>query len=411
MTINKGNNMTDIEKVFEKHLSHIKFDKNFYKLLQTFRIYWVNKNPNHVEFLSGILLGVHPIRFTIDDDAHFWIDILEIDVDVIRKDLHNLPDIYPERNVTSNVFYLTITYIMRKFTLSNMSKSDTLSAIEETYLIFAYKALSSLDSHYFKFSLDPETALVVSEKLSKKYQIKQFGSWQATLEYRSKDFKEGGLHAKRLIDYTTVNATLILSDAQGRLRDIYKQIWGVLAKVLEEGASHSSTSLVGTDATGEDNLRDVIDRPDQYVFYIKSIVHDQTEFIKTDLIKIISSMFSNVDISDVLVSLKYISERSGRDKGIDEIIESVMTINIDYLSTSGFRSEYDQSIIAVIKAIKGLWSRNRVKNKSLEVTKKNLTRIIKKGTGIKTTWKISTIVLSVVIYIFIRAVLKDKLPK
>ena len=399
--------MKDIKDVFKKHLHYTTMNKELLDKLILHRINWMNKNPDHIEFLSNKPLGVNPIRYsTIDEDA-FFIDICGIDQKELKKDLHALDGIEPNHKVASNPFYLTIAYLMYLSLTTIKDRKKANEAALEVYYIFSYKVLSSLISHYFKYDLDRDIGIMTVERLSYRYLIKKLNNWQEVLEYRGNDVLDPhGLHAKRLINLDTDTATRVVADLQGRIRNTVKDIYAVMIQVIEDGESRTATSLISSYEDGDETLGDITTGGERYTTYIKDIAYKKRDFIKDDLLEIMDLTFKNLDKKEFRKVLEHFVESAGKnDKFINEVIEDSIEINLDYLGKQGIRGKLDKDFISLMSVLKGFWlSSSSAKIHKVKDMKKELYGFSRKATGKKTKWLLITLSLAIPIYITLRAI-------
>ncbi len=402
--------MTDIEKIFKEHTGHLRYDKKLYAKLKKFRLRWMNKSETHIDFLSSNLIGVHPIRFTKEDEREFFDDLLDVDEKDLEKAFFKLDDIYKERKVTSNVFYLTIVCLMHEFIMTPASDDNKNLILTELYLIFSYKVFSSLISHRFGYNLDEDTAHAVFESLSNRYLIKSKGSWEAVFEYRARDvLLKDGLHVKKLTNLTAMNATLVISDLQGRLRSIVNEQVTIVYELKEENIKRVSSSLNSMDSEGNDVISEVTNLNHDYYTFIKHIVHRKEDFIKDDLIEICSEMFKNLKVKEFRKTLDYLCDLSIDDPTtVNDILDTTLKASINYLYVTKMYPPYDKRITSVIRLLRGYWSSSKVSDKHLLEVKEKMKDITKKGTGRSSKWLLVNISLVLPIYIFIRAIVKNK---
>jgi len=122
-------------------------------------------------------------------------------------------------------------YLGHKFATSNMSKNDRIDAILEIYYLFAYKAMSSLITHYFnKYNLDIAIAKAVFERLSEKFILKKKGNWQGVFTHQAGVILPDGIYYPKLVRFNTIDATDIASGLQTRIRDLFKNVYSVIKK-------------------------------------------------------------------------------------------------------------------------------------------------------------------------------------
>jgi hypothetical protein len=278
-------------------------------------------------------------------------------------------------------------------------------AIREAYYIFAYKAISSLITWYFNYDLDVPTAKAVYERLSNRFLIKKLGSWQAVFTERANDVLPGGLHWNRVIRYSTDDATRMVADLQGRIRDLVKNIYEIIVEVKEANEKINSSSMIGN--VGEDDqegIVDQIDRPDIYYKYITGIIASPVDFINDDYVYLVCKL-TNLKQTDKLVdTLRYISANIHNNKVNTKFVETSINATFKYLRTKGITHDYKKRIYEILLHMKGYWSSSSVRDKDILEAKKYVKNIIKTATGIKTEWVLSTICISILIYVFLRAI-------
>lgn len=397
-----------LTEVFEKHLPDIVFDKKLYLEIQKFRLEWSQKSNIYPEYLGSNLTGVHPVRFSSQDEDKFFIDLLNADQTKLRNDLHNVKGIIKTRIVTSNVTYLTLSYLMHGFINSKLIGRDRDNALKEVYYIFAYKVMTSLLSRYFKnYNADVALAKAVYEKLSNKFLLKKLGSWQALYEYRAKDIlPPSGLHAKRLARYTVDDATRTIQDLQGRLRDILKVIYGVLMELKQTNEKINYSAILEEQEDGV-GLKDITNDHSITVSKLHNIFNKENDFINDDLIYLVTTLFKNIDRDNITETLRYMSSNiiiKPGDK--DDFISATMLSAFKYLRTKGIVNNYNKEALKIIITLKGYWSSSSNRDKSVAVVKKRIAKIVEEATGKRTKWISGTIAIGIMIYIFLRGIKK-----
>ena len=395
----------DIKDVFKIHLKDIKYDTELYLKIKDFRLSWTVKSNEYTEFLGGVLLGLHNVRFSSRDEEVLFNEILGVDINNLKADIYQVKGINPNWKVSSNHTYLTMVYLMHAFlTKSKLSKSSLEDVMKELYYIFAYKAISSLISNGFKHNVKESVAKATFERLSNKFIIKRVGSWQGVFEYRSNDvIPPNGLHIKAIKRYITDDAIFICNDLQGRIRDMFKNIYSVMISIIAEDSGIDNTTL-NTTVDDDESLKDVTNRSDLYILNINSVINKPNDFIKDDILTLVSVVLPNLEIDTFRRTLYYISEHYDQSK--DDYISSIITNDIEYLNNNGYTTNYLNDIIDILYKLKGFWNSSRVSNKEIPIIKKRLFKMTRKATNIKTKWVLSTITLGVILYIFVRSIVK-----
>jgi len=405
--------MQGIKKLFEKEIPDIKPSKEFNKKLLFFRLDWRNRDDNRINFLSSNLIGVYPFRWNKEDTERFYSDLIRVDERYLRTKLHEIDGVEKNWIISSEISYNVILYIIHLYIESNLSKADKEEGIVNLGLIMFYKMFTSLDYGYFRdYRLSKDIASLVYEQSSNRFLIKQLGNWQNVFEKRCEDLiPPSGVHIvnKKLLNYTTTDSIYIINDLQGKLRSIMKQQWKVLDGILQGGDKRKIRATTYTTEESEEILRDITDKNKDYFTYINSIIFIKSDFIKNDLIIVLVDISPSINAGDLLKALEGLSEYVAiGEKDSDKIINTIMQASVNYLYVNKQYPPYGNEIINTIKTLKGFWGAGKVTDKTVRPTKETLKNIVAKSTGRATSYILTTLTLSVLIYVFIRAMLKDK---
>lgn len=362
----------DIKDVFQEHNvnNNIVYDKTLFDNLSKFRLDWLLKDSMYIEFLSSNLTGVQSVRFSSLDEEKFF-NILNIDKDALQTDLYTCKDINKAFKVSSNATYLTLMYLMHTIYRNNIYPNPN-KIITDLYLIFAYKALSSLLTHYFPFNVSIPLANAVVDRLSNQFLIKKYSSWQDVLEFRAKDILPGGINYKKILNLSSLDATKAVADLQGRLRDIIKNIAAVTHKLYKDNERINVTSMHET-IGDDDKLVDLTNREDKYVNILNSKMGLSNEFLDKNILHLICLNNKNID-SNVLsnVIIDYADYNLIEDtKVINSINSNLVVITLNILKSKGIMNP-QADILKTIAMIKGYYSNSMIKNKELINIKKTI---------------------------------------
>jgi len=397
----------DIKEVLDKRFQGVKFDKELMNSIKTYRIGWMQKSPEYMEFLGGVLIGTAPIRYSTRDEDDLFVDILNLDMVSMRSELYNVKGINKKWNISSNPYYLTLGYIIHRFSTSTSIGKYKEEAIKETYLVWAYKIVGSLIAYYFKFETTEAIAKATYEKLSNKYLIKKYSSWQELFEYRSKDLLPTGLHNKRILNYTTDDAIYIANDVQGRIRDTIKHIYKVMLNIIEDDGSIVSTSMI--EDIGETSTTTAItDRPDKLITYLNGIVTKPNDFVNDDLIYLVTVVLNNIKPDTLKATLLHMSNNYYTKKQHNQLASDIINNSINYLHGKSLHTDYSSRVMEVMKHLRGYWasSSTSTKDKTIINIKKDIDKEVKLATSIKTPHVIISHTIGVIIYTFLRSISK-----
>ena len=396
----------DLIEVFQRYIK-VDFDERLYHNIKALRWSWSQKSEEYIEFLGSNLTGVHTIRFSSQDEDMLFLDILNVDKATLKYELHRTKGIDKTRKVAANVVYLTLIYIMHGFARSKTIGKHMEDAIRETYYIFAYKAISSLYSHYFKYPVDIGLAQAVNERLTNKFLLKKFKNWAEVFEYRSRDVLPKGHHWGRILMYDADNSARIINDLQSRIRDLVKNIYVVLIEIKENNERIISTSLETNDAEGEKAISDLMNRPDMYANFCKSICRSKVDFIRPDICHIIEKISGAKLAQPIEPVLEVIIEEF---EGLEKFIDDVMVSSIECLASKDINGGYDKDLYNTILILKTLYG-NVSKIKLATEAKKSIVNFLHKTRNRKVKGKKFIRInmgVCVCIYVFLRSILKDK---
>jgi len=396
----------DLKVALDEPTKHLKFNNKLFKELRNFRITWMQKSPDYIDFLGGKNLGVHPIRFSSVDDELLFVDILNLDMDDIRSRVYNTKGIDKNWKISSNPYYNVLMYMCYRFYNSkDINKSHIEDAVTELFIIYYYKVIGSLLSRYFQFNVSEDIAKATVERLSNKSLIKRLDNWQEVIEYSAKVILPKGIHYDRIRKFNGTDPMTILNDTQGRIRDIFKKIYVVMLEVVEDNEKITKSSLIKEDEDGS-TIVDVTNRPDKYISYCNSIISNRSEFLNDEIIKLVSKLTNNKNIDMVKDSLGYISDTIKQDEL--GVIEYIIVNSIEHLNNNGISNDYINNIVVVIKRLKGFWSKNPGSDKLLKKNKEYIINKVKNSTNKITSWKITSTTTTILVYIFIRSIINKK---
>lgn len=346
-----------VRDVFDGICGDLKVDRKFIEQIHAYAIGFVNKNAEHVEFFGSNLIGVHPVRFMLSDREMWFNDILDVDEDELRDLLHALPEINPNFNVSSDVMNLSMVWTLyRIHNAPNLTEAQREQGKLDVVCIFHYKVISSLMAYNFKYPADKAVAAETYKALSKKYDLKQYGSWGALIVARAKD-----VIARTSIHYLTYTrmkddkaVVYMVNDMQGRIRDVIKNILEVFYAVRDrKGGILTSSSTITLD--GVTMVRDQSKQATAYKRYIHEVVTNRESWIRTELIGLVMKAMHTLDGKEGLLrqTLTYMSDNAGHPKAkeIDELLDETLYHMFDYMTTRNIRTNDIGELITRLKAV------------------------------------------------------------
>ena len=396
-----------LKKFYDETFPTLVASKGLADRLTEFQIKFITKNQDHMEFFGGNLTGVQIVRFTPQDMDKFFIDVLEIDEEEVREGLHQLPVIKTDRKVTSDPFNNTCMYVIHLF-LSDGKLPDKIKeqGAKACALILLYRYLTSQLYNGFKYPADPQVAIATYASLNNKFILKQLGSWNAVLEARTTDLIEKGkLHYNTLFSYYDDDAILYaIADSQGRIRDMFKNIYSKFMEVHERGKRISSSSNSFT-FEGEEFLKDKTKGLAIYVNYLKSIIEDKRSFIKEEIVAAVADVVHTASPKLIEESLEWMSDNTKytNQKEIGEFVELTLIHSFNYLQDNRTVTSRTNDLITLVQRLKGVYMSSRSTDKDLMRLRELGEKILKKSIKSKNSSVVASVRTALMLYIVIRA--------
>lgn len=395
---------SNIHELFNQHLDKNIVNQDTHKLVKSFRLSWANKGDDYTGFLGNNLTGVYVIKFTPADEESFF-SIFNIDGKQLQKDVYKTKGINKDFRTISNSVYLTCVYMMHKVYSSKMNMNDKNDFIKELYFIMAYKIISSLNMHYFKYPISVNVAKAINERMSAKFLIKKVSSWQELFDIKSQDVQLKGIQARRLTNGDTDDICRVITDLQTRLREIFKNNYAVFIEVNEQSEKIASSSMVQLSEEG-DEFKSVTDAKSTYLTNLKNIIGLEHDFIKDDLIHLHTAIFKGIDEFIFRNLLKHISKTIQTDKKNYEMFENSFAVCIDYIVRKGIYKDFIRSIYEIMMILKGMYCASNVTDPNLKMLKRELPKYVKKVTKLSNFSQVNITANALIVYLVTRSFYK-----
>ncbi len=396
-----------LKKFFDTTFPNLVASSALVQRLTEFQIKFITKNQDHMEFFGGNLTGVHIVRFTPSDMDKFFMDVLEIDEDEVREGLYALPIITKEHKVASDAFNNTCLYVIHLFLADNkLPEKVRTQGAKACALILLYRYLTSQLFNGFKYPANPQVAVATYSSLNNKFILKQLGSWNAVLEARTADLIEPGkLHYEVLKQYFVDKKILYaITDSQGRIRDIFKNIYSKFMQVNEQGMRTKSTSST-FNFEGDEFLKDKTKGLIVYINYINSIIEDKNSFIKQELINAVSDIIHTAPPRLIEECLSWMSENAKftNQKEIKEFTELTLVHSFHYLDNNRTVASKSIDLLTLINRLKGVYMSSRSSEKDLMRLRELGEKILKKSISTKNSSIVASVRTAIMLYIVIRS--------
>lgn len=367
--------------------------EDIFKKVMLFKIELLQKNNDFMMFISSNLTGVYNAVFSqLDSERYF--SLFNVSEKKLMLKTNDLPDITPEWKVSSNPLYLINIYLIHKYSMSNYPKKN--EAIIILFEIMSYKILTSILYQFYKTKLTIDEAKAVYEKLTFKFLIKKLGSWDSVVKYKTELVLKDGTYYDRIMKLSTLDAIETINAIQTSYKSLIKYI----ANISHSGTKDKISSTTIIENTSEGKLIKETTNSSVYLNYINSIIKFENDFINSGLIKIVISKVKNVEFDNVKNTLQYISRNETDLKFLEKIIE----YSLEYLNSKN--ENFSNGNLNYIVSLKGFWSSG---NNNLKDVKNKIKEVCFKATGRKTEWILNSTTITVICYIFVRAISKNKI--
>lgn len=358
-----------IKDVFTQEMMHLKIDASLVKAISQFERNFVTKNEDRLTFLGGNLLGTPPFRFHITDRNVWFDEILKTDDVVLRNELHALPSVESSFRVRSDAYNLSCVWLVHAIAVSsNLSAKQKEQGMMDTLRAMHYRFLGSLMAHYFPYEADRRIAEATYAALSYKFTLKQKGSWAALIESRCEDIiSKGGIHAGVIAKFgDDERVQVMVSDIQGRIREVVKKMRGVFETVMHSPSRVTSRSN-RIDLDGEMHVRDLSRQSDRYKRYVETTLADKATFVRQELVGIISNAMHTMPERHLISVLEYMADNHGRrgDPKVQELVTETLIHTFQYMAEN--RREFRNSIdlASLLSRLRSLYMSSRSSDPSL----------------------------------------------
>lgn len=396
-----------IKAIFEAHGAHLTFDQ---RLADKFNIYcksFINKNDDHIQFFGSNLTGVYPVRMTSVDEMEWIVDILGLDNIEIKQQVKSLPNINENWIRGTDVFTLSGFWVVYRLLASNLPIKIKEKAIHSTILNIHFKYISSIMAHYFRFQVDKAVAQAVYDRLSLKFRLKTEGSWLGLLEYRAKDLMaEKSIHYPTLTNYSPDEGIqYLITDTQGRMRDVVKNLWAVLAEVRQEDKRGINKAMIDLD--GDLSVRDVTAQLTPYKDYLMTISKEPNSFLKTEVVNVVCDVMATMPPDHFKKALQLVVVlRQKNNPKVEKLLELTMVHVFDQFAKDRTLQKSIKDLPVLVSHMRGLYTAPRSKGDIL-VLRKGFEEIVHKYLKLKNPAEVSAVRTGILLYLVIRTFAKD----
>lgn len=395
-----------IKNVFDTVGRDVTVDQALLKRIHAYQTGFVNYNPDHVAFFGGNLMGVHPMRFRTTDREKWFNDVLYMDELAVIDGIAEVSSIDAAWKRANDVMNLSCIWLLHA-----IQKAPKLTAKEkeqgclDVLLVLQYKFLGSLMAWYYRFPADEATMQAMYARLNKKYALKRAGSWSNLLHIRAKEIMQpNSIHHRTFMEFNRDKDIIyMVSDIQGRLREIVKSMTAVFYKVRDEGGRIGTNNSV-IDIDGTMVLKDKTRNHSTMIRYALTVVSNKNSFVRPELVSIIHDAMPTCPLKALTEALEWMSSNhSGRDQEkIDKLLSETLIHAFGVMMAERNLATHTTDPSALLQRLRGLYTASRMTDSTLLLTRKLSEEIVSMAISTRNAATIAAVRTSVQLYIVLR---------
>ena len=332
----------NLKQVFRKNLKHLKFDRRLAKEIRGYTSGFINKNPDHTSFFGNTLVGTPRIRFLPEDSSNWFENVLDVDFVELRNDIHSLDTIDPSFNVASDTFNLSILYLAYEFNnTKDLSPKDREDVVSSLFVLLYAKFLSSLMYNNFKLGeADRDIAVAAYAAMSRRFILKQYGSWIAYFRGRAETLMEPSSKAHPVLTKFDDDDTItdLLSSIQTKLRASVNEMVTEFHNVRKQDARIRSSSSYSV-LDGEEVILDRVDNKTRMIQSLKTAANEYNSLIKEDLVEVVIGIMKVLKPDQLEDALRFMVDNYGQRRAeyIETLIQDTVIHAIGFARTNNYK--------------------------------------------------------------------------
>jgi len=363
---------------------------------------------DYMEFFGSPYLGLQKVTFTTADRNAWFVDIFDCDEEELRENLHACQAIKKEWAVVGDAFNMTVPYLLYRINKSTLPQGMKHQAMKDVLCMYHYKCLTSIIHNDYPFQARREVVIETYNRLSKKYDIKVYGSWKALIEARAEWIlsPKTGIHYEAFTKMDDDKKIVyMVGDIQNRLRRAINDINKVFHDVKNKA---NIVRLEGSKVSMGDELtiKSVSKEINQYVMYMERILTEQSSFYKEELAQHVAAVLDDVRMDMFTYTLQEFPKRYNNPKMPEykQFAETVLLHMFEYLHANNVKKS---DVYKVLIKMRGAYGASRSKNDMVKIIRELGDQIVIDITGRKTPQWVLTTRTALSLFIVLRVLSKD----
>lgn len=409
-------NIPGAGKIFDIYFKYDtgQYDQKWAKLLRTYVYTFTTRKKgmtDYIDFFGSPYLGLQKIIFDTEDRNNWFRDIYDADEDQIYEDLIASGTVKKEWNIVSDVFNMSIPYLLSQTLKSNKLDAKTKhQACIDLICMYHYKCLTSILSNDYPFLARREVAIETYNRLSLKYDIKRYGSWRALIEARAEFILDSktGIHYEA---FTTMKndakVVYMVGDIQDRLRGVINDINKVFHDVKNKT---DIITIEGNTVQMEDGvaIKNVSKEVPQFKNYIENVLNSEQAFYKEELVRYACKIadFGGTDkLAYVIRAFPGIYNAPKKSDAAHKFVDELTVHLFEYMRLNNILKTH---LVDLARKMKGAYNSPRSVNETVLYLRAFGDDLVMSQTGIKTPSTIISLRTAFLVYMCLRIITKDK---
>lgn len=375
--------MIKVKDALDELLGDIVFDEAMAQKVLQNNISFITSSEDHRQLFGGKALGCYYLKYNYIDKDRFYDNLFGLTTNEVIAVTSKITTINKKFKIATDDVNLVCFYVAYRFLSNKKLKSDkALEAAKGILTYFSYRTLVLISSMYFVYPMSVDKATSLTERLSKRYIIKQLKNWNEYCEYRSTEYLDSKFKKLLMTMNNDNDIPNAISDLYGRTKDTIKNIYSEFMDMLEKDEAMGSRKNLGTDVDGDEIMLDRLGGSDSFAIRVEDMLSDKNTFIKDDYIGVVCSMVNTITTDQLKVTLSYLLTytytNNKNKKEVMDYIHAVVVNSIDYLRKNSVYLHKKSNAIEIMNHLLGnvLYARgtdleiNKIKESSLSMLKK-----------------------------------------
>lgn len=338
-----GKSKKSVKSLFDEYCSHLVINTAFLRKIQMYRQNFANKNEDHVAFFGGHLMGVQDVKFMPSDKVTWFENVMDIDEVDLQDDLLTLETLVPDpqkvRYVSTDVMNLSCLWLLHAIYRSTLPEREKHAAMVDVLLVLEYKFITSILAWWFPHRADEAVAVATYARLTKKFKLKEVGSWGALLVYLAEHMlsPQSPHHKNKTFQEFTDDYTIIymVNDIQGRIKDYLKNIRDEFELVRKDPSALIRTNSNTVTIDGEVLVKNKRNVYATYRRYLTDVMADRNSFIIKELTDIVANAMPKLPYKQMIDTLEYMCRNTTLrgDKNVNRLVDMTLEHLFEFIAS------------------------------------------------------------------------------